>query len=98
MGGKRKKNDDSDNDEVQKKPDMKKTKRGELLSSMIKNKEKRSQVYAKLKRQKKLDKIDKHNARDASEKRALQLGEEVLNLQFNCFFVCDLILILLFFV
>ncbi|OIW20783.1 hypothetical protein TanjilG_23163 [Lupinus angustifolius] len=77
MGGKRRKNDDSDNDEGQKKPDMKKTKREELLPSMIKNKEKRSLVHAKLKRQKKLDKIAKHKARDAAEKRALELGEEI---------------------
>ncbi|XP_041000716.1 ribosome production factor 1 isoform X1 [Juglans microcarpa x Juglans regia] len=50
--------------------------KGEILPSMIKNKEKRSEVHAKLKHQKKLDKRKKIKARDAAEKRALELGEE----------------------
>ncbi|KAK6947409.1 Brix domain [Dillenia turbinata] len=48
----------------------------QLLPSMIKNKEKRSAVHAKLKHQKKLEKRKKIKARDAAEKRALELGEE----------------------
>ncbi|KAM1069070.1 hypothetical protein TB1_001041 [Malus domestica] len=48
----------------------------EILPSMIKNKEKRSAVHAKLKQQKKLEKRKKAKARDAAEKRALELGEE----------------------
>ncbi|CAN6565896.1 unnamed protein product [Malus baccata var. baccata] len=51
-------------------------KKMEILPSMIKNKEKRSAVHAKLKQQKKLEKRKKAKARDAAEKRALELGEE----------------------
>ncbi|GAB4844490.1 hypothetical protein Ancab_037868 [Ancistrocladus abbreviatus] len=51
-------------------------KKGQLLPSTIKNKEKRSEVHAKLKRQKKLDKRKKLKARAAAEKQALELGEE----------------------
>ncbi|KAL3838497.1 hypothetical protein ACJIZ3_023088 [Penstemon smallii] len=47
-----------------------------LLPSTIKNKEKRSAVHAKLKHQKKIEKKKKANAREAAEKRALELGEE----------------------
>ncbi|MCI87981.1 ribosome production factor 1-like, partial [Trifolium medium] len=43
----------------------------------IKNKEKRSEVHAKLKHQKKLEKRAKSKARDAAVKRAIELGEEV---------------------
>ncbi|XP_048421949.1 ribosome production factor 1-like [Pyrus x bretschneideri] len=48
----------------------------EILPSMIKNKEKRAAVHAKLKQQKKLEKRKKAKARDAAEKRALELGAE----------------------
>uniref|UniRef100_A0A2N9FM35 Brix domain-containing protein n=1 Tax=Fagus sylvatica TaxID=28930 RepID=A0A2N9FM35_FAGSY len=48
----------------------------EILPSMIKNKEKRSVVHAKIKLQKKLEKRKRAKARDAAEKRALELGEE----------------------
>ncbi|KAL6527891.1 hypothetical protein OROMI_029702 [Orobanche minor] len=47
-----------------------------LLPSMIKNKEKRSAVHAKLKQQKKLAKRKKIKDLEAAEKRALELGEE----------------------
>ncbi|KAK6144157.1 hypothetical protein DH2020_020977 [Rehmannia glutinosa] len=47
-----------------------------LLPSMIKNKEKRSAVHAKLKHEKKLEKKKKAKSREAAEKRALELGEE----------------------
>ncbi|GFP97185.1 ribosome production factor 1 [Phtheirospermum japonicum] len=47
-----------------------------LLPSMIKNKEKRSAVHAKLKHEKKLEKRKRVKAREAEEKRALELGEE----------------------
>uniref|UniRef100_A0A1D1Z321 Ribosome production factor 1 n=1 Tax=Anthurium amnicola TaxID=1678845 RepID=A0A1D1Z321_9ARAE len=47
-----------------------------MLPSMIKNKAKRTEVHAKLKREKKLEKRRKTKARDAATKRALELGEE----------------------
>ncbi|CAL9149829.1 unnamed protein product [Musa hybrid cultivar] len=46
------------------------------LPSMIKNKEKRSAVHAKLKREKKIEKRKQAKAREAAIKRALDLGEE----------------------
>ncbi|KAI4381599.1 hypothetical protein MLD38_007659 [Melastoma candidum] len=56
---------------------VKKEKRDkDVLPSMIKNKEKRSAVHAKLKHQKKVEKRKRTKARDAEEKRALELGEE----------------------
>lgn len=72
------KNDDGDEDNYKKdeKPKMT-TGHQQLLPSMIKNKDKRSAVHAKLKEQKKLEKRKKVKARDALEKRALELGEEV---------------------
>ncbi|XP_044491368.1 ribosome production factor 1-like [Mangifera indica] len=80
MGGKRKKRESEEIIEVQK--DVNKNnesshkKKREILPSMIKNKEKRSAVHAKLKHQKKLDKRKKLKARDVAEKLALELGEE----------------------
>ncbi|XP_022155906.1 ribosome production factor 1-like [Momordica charantia] len=53
----------------------KKNKR-DIIPSMIKNKEKRKEVHANLKQQKKLEKRKRAKARDASEKQALELGEE----------------------
>ncbi|CAH9113253.1 unnamed protein product [Cuscuta epithymum] len=47
-----------------------------LRPSMIKNKEKRSAIHAKLKREKKVEKHKKAKARDAAEQMALELGEE----------------------
>ncbi|GKD82966.1 hypothetical protein Tco_1349805, partial [Tanacetum coccineum] len=47
------------------------------LPSMIKNKEKRSAVYAKIKHDKKLEKKKIAKAREAAENRALELGEEL---------------------
>ncbi|KAL6563709.1 hypothetical protein OROGR_002668 [Orobanche gracilis] len=47
-----------------------------LLPSVIKNKEKRSAVHAKLKQQKKLAKRKKVKDLEVAEKRALELGEE----------------------
>ncbi|XP_028795787.1 ribosome production factor 1 [Neltuma alba] len=80
MGGKRKKSngeggesslpDDGEGAKSNEKTKM------EVLPSMIKNKEKRSEVHAKLKHQKKLEKRKKAKAREAAEKRALELGEE----------------------
>lgn len=52
-------------------------KKEQLLPSMIKNKQKRSEIHSKLKREKKLEKRKKHKARDAADKRAIELGEEV---------------------
>lgn len=48
-----------------------------IIPSMIKNKEKRAEVHANLKNQKKLEKRRRAKARDAAEKQALELGEEV---------------------
>ncbi|URE25126.1 Brix [Musa troglodytarum] len=47
-----------------------------MLPSMIKNKEKRSAVHAKLKHEKKIEKRKQAKAREAAIKRALDLGEE----------------------
>ncbi|MQL85617.1 hypothetical protein Taro_018137 [Colocasia esculenta] len=47
-----------------------------VLPSMIKNKAKRTEVHAKLKREKKLEKRRKAKAREAATKRAIELGEE----------------------
>ncbi|KAK9713657.1 hypothetical protein RND81_06G042600 [Saponaria officinalis] len=51
-------------------------KQSQILPSMIKNKQKRSEIHSKLKHQKKVDKRKKVKARDAAEKRAVELGEE----------------------
>ncbi|XVF80353.1 hypothetical protein PTKIN_Ptkin15bG0063000 [Pterospermum kingtungense] len=79
MSGKRKKSEnegfEGDDDTKNSNKKMKKEK-SEILPSSIKNKEKRSAVHAKLKHQKKLDKRKKLKAREASIKRALELGEE----------------------
>lgn len=72
--------DDGEQQQQQKKKKTVKKEKGELLPSMIKNKEKRSAVHAKLKQQKKLEKRKKIKARDTAEKRALELGEEVVPL------------------
>ncbi|KAI5654330.1 hypothetical protein M9H77_31517 [Catharanthus roseus] len=47
-----------------------------LLPSTIKNKEKRSSIHAKLKHKKKVEKRKRAKAREAAEKRALELGDE----------------------
>ncbi|MQL75002.1 hypothetical protein Taro_007372, partial [Colocasia esculenta] len=47
-----------------------------VLPSMIKNKAKRTEVHANLKREKKLEKRRRAKAREAATKRALELGEE----------------------
>lgn len=79
MGGKRKKGDGDgmergeDEDNRQKKMKHKDS----ILPSTVKNKERRSAVHAKLKHQKKVDKRKKAKAREADEKRALELGEEL---------------------
>ncbi|KAK9069123.1 hypothetical protein SSX86_013239 [Deinandra increscens subsp. villosa] len=52
-------------------------KQPQLLPSMIKNKEKRSALYAKLKHEKKTEKRKNAKARQALETRALELGEEL---------------------
>ncbi|KAJ6850617.1 ribosome production factor 1 [Iris pallida] len=51
-------------------------KKSKLLPSMIKNKEKRSEVHSKLKREKKIEKRRQAKARDAAIKQALELGQE----------------------
>ena len=84
MGYKRKKSESELEPEIEndrKKPMTQKEEK-EILPSTIKNKEKRSEVHAKLKHQKKLEKRKKAKARDAAEKRALELGEEVLPFRF----------------
>ncbi|CAM8935531.1 unnamed protein product [Rhodiola kirilowii] len=47
-----------------------------ILPSMIKNKDKRAELHAKLKQEKKLEKKKKAKVREAAEKRVLELGEE----------------------
>ncbi|KAJ8442891.1 hypothetical protein Cgig2_022257 [Carnegiea gigantea] len=80
--GKRREKDESINeggDEFNCKPSTSSTetkKQKQILPSTIKNKEKRSEIHSKLKRQKKLEKRKKLKARDAAEKRAIELGEE----------------------
>ncbi|XP_021748236.1 ribosome production factor 1-like [Chenopodium quinoa] len=59
------------------KPSTSTFKKEQLLPSMIKNKAKRSEIHAKIKHEKKLDKRKKTKARDAADKRALELGEEL---------------------
>ncbi|KAH7578138.1 hypothetical protein JRO89_XS01G0345100 [Xanthoceras sorbifolium] len=80
MGAKRKKSETEELVEGEKSNDKNmessNKKKKEILPSMIKNKEKRSSVHAKIKQQKKLEKRKKLKARDAAEKRALDLGEE----------------------
>ena len=72
---KRKRNDSGGGDEDESAP--KQSTKKEILPSMIKNKDKRSEIHAKLKQQKKLEKRKKVKARDAAISRALELGEEV---------------------
>ncbi|CAD5165779.1 uncharacterized protein LOC103995922 [Musa acuminata AAA Group] len=72
-GGKREKAEGCDVDEQETRD---KKKKGTTLPSMIKNKEKRSAVHAKLKREKKIEKRKQAKAREAAIKRALDLGEE----------------------
>ncbi|CAL9155084.1 unnamed protein product [Musa hybrid cultivar] len=76
-GVKRKKAEGSDVDE-QETWDNKKTKKGMTLPLMIKNKEKRSTVHAKLKHKKKIEKRKQAKAREATINRALDLDEEPL--------------------
>ncbi|XP_062091246.1 uncharacterized protein LOC133797382 [Humulus lupulus] len=71
---KRKRNDSGGGDEDE--SAAKQSTKKEILPSMIKNKDKRSEVHAKLKQQKKLEKRKKVKARDAAISRALELGEE----------------------
>lgn len=93
MGAKRKKSEMEDSVGGETSSDKKNMessnkKRREILPSMIKNKEKRSAVHAKLKQQKKLEKRKKIKARDAAEKRALELGEEVSSLTLLSRLIC----------
>lgn len=48
-----------------------------VLPSTIKNKDRRLAVHAKAKQEKRLEKRKRAKAREAEEKRALELGEEV---------------------
>ncbi|KAK4356429.1 hypothetical protein RND71_025400 [Anisodus tanguticus] len=75
MGRKRSNNEDEEEKPI-KRVKEKQEGRESMRPSMIKNKEKRSAVHAKLKQQKKLDKRRKVKAREAAEKKALELGEE----------------------
>lgn len=54
----------------------KRPRKEKIQASQIKNKEKRSAVYAKLKHEKRVEKRKKIKARDASYKQAIELGEE----------------------
>lgn len=81
MGAKRKKSESEatdafENEEYGNKQQHQKKKTADIVPSMIRNKERRSEMHAKVKQQKKLEKRKKVQARDAAEKRALELGEE----------------------
>lgn len=76
MGEKRKRKSESEGKEEDGGSSNIIEKKGQILPSMIKNKEKRSVEHAKLKHQKRLEKRKKNKAREAAEKRALELGEE----------------------
>ena len=84
IGGKRKRNNDSDGEDNSSKRKTRTETETETKEpfrpSMIKNKEKRSAIHAKLKHQKKLEKRAKSKARDAAVKSAIELGEEVPSL------------------
>jgi ribosome production factor 1 len=54
----------------------KRPRKEKIQASQIKNKEKRSTVYAKLKHEKQIEKRKKIKARDAAYKQAVELGEE----------------------
>ena len=85
MGFKRKKGDGDGEEmesEVRGRPSFNTAeRRNVILPSMIKNKDKRAKVYAKQKHEKKVEKQKKIKARDAAEKQALELGEEVNELE-----------------
>ncbi|XP_020254609.1 ribosome production factor 1 [Asparagus officinalis] len=73
---KRKRSQSVDLDEEPSRVESNKEKKPKVLPSLIKNKDKRSQVHAKLKKEKKIEKRKQAKARDAAHKRALELGEE----------------------
>ncbi|KAK1326408.1 hypothetical protein QJS10_CPA01g02525 [Acorus calamus] len=74
MGGKRDRSDGGGERETEDIVVVEKRKRQN--PSQIKNKDKRSEIYAKFKRDKKIEKRKRTKARDAEAKRALELGEE----------------------
>ncbi|XP_020254580.1 ribosome production factor 1-like isoform X2 [Asparagus officinalis] len=73
---KRKRSQSLDLDEEPSRVESNKEKKPKVIPSLIKNKDKRSQVHAKLKKEKKIEKRKQAKARDAAHKRALELGEE----------------------
>ncbi|KAK9122407.1 hypothetical protein Syun_020024 [Stephania yunnanensis] len=83
MGAKRKHSEaieesaEAEKDHKERREEEKTSRKRQVLASTIKNKDKRSAVYAKLKQEKKRDKQKKAKAREAAEKRALELGEEL---------------------
>ncbi|KAL0909489.1 hypothetical protein M5K25_020363 [Dendrobium thyrsiflorum] len=74
VAGKRK--DRASESEAGDRGDGEEIKKPKLLPSLIRNKEKRSKVYANLKRDKRSEKRKQAKAREAAENRALELGEE----------------------
>lgn len=79
-GKKKRDNEELNNGEIDDnnaKPSTSTFKKEKILPSMIKNKEKRSEIHSKLKHEKKLEKRRKLKDRAAADKRALELGEEV---------------------
>ncbi|KAK9145903.1 hypothetical protein Sjap_005806 [Stephania japonica] len=81
MGAKRKSREAiaeaAEEDHKERREEEKTSRKSQVLASTIKNKEKRSAVYVKLKQEKKREKRKKAKAREAAEKRALELGEEL---------------------
>ena len=79
--GKRKKSDDGEVEAAAERRggggERVKEKKQMVLPSLIKNKEKRSAVHAKLKRDKRIEKRKKAKAQEAALQRALEIGEEV---------------------
>lgn len=73
-----------------------KEKKQRTLPSMIKNKEKRSTVHAKLKREKRIEKRKKAKAQEAALQRAFELGDEVSNNLFHPPSLCVFLLLWLF--
>ncbi|RWR86543.1 ribosome production factor 1 [Cinnamomum micranthum f. kanehirae] len=76
MGGKRNKAEIEETPLAVAEDENPNNKKRKILPSLIKNKEKRSAVHAKLKHDKKIEKKKKAKLRDAAHKRALELGEE----------------------
>ncbi|RZC76555.1 hypothetical protein C5167_000665 [Papaver somniferum] len=78
MGGKRKRDEgESAAAEEEREVNPSSNKKSQVLPSTIKNKDKRAAVHSKIKHEKKLAKRKKQKDREAKEKKAMDLGEEL---------------------